>query len=84
MKKIIYLIEFIIIYIFFFIFKIIGYKKSSDLGCIIGKIIGPFFRSKSKIIENLKKSKVNKNKDFNLIASEVFGNYGRIFENTLT
>ena len=79
MKKIIYLIEFIIIYIFFFIFKIIGYKKSSDLGCIIGKIIGPFFRSKSKIIENLKKSKLNKNKDFNLIASEVFGNYGRIF-----
>ena len=55
MKKIVYLIEFILIKILFNIFKIIGYKYSSNLGFFIGKIIGPVFRSKKKIIHNLEK-----------------------------
>ena len=46
---------------------------------MIGKIIGPIFRSKSKIIENLKKSKININKNYKQTAIDVLGNYGRIF-----
>tara|TARA_B100000686_G_scaffold331224_1_gene394472 strand:+ start:206 stop:1066 length:861 start_codon:yes stop_codon:yes gene_type:complete len=79
MKKIIYFFEFIIVYSFFVIFKIIGYKASSSLGCFIGKIFGPIFRSKSLIIKNLEKSLIFKKKDKNEIAKNVLGNYGRIF-----
>ena len=62
------------------IFKILGYKISSNFGFLIGKYIGPFFRSKSKInniinqIDELKDKKIEKN-----FASNVLGNYGRIF-----
>ena len=51
MKKIKYLIDFLFIKMFFFIFKIIGYKNASNLGAKIGSIFGPLFRSK-KITEN--------------------------------
>ena len=53
MKKIIYFIEFIIVYFLFIIFKLLGYKISSNLGYLIGKFCGPIFRSKKSIIENL-------------------------------
>ena len=56
MKKINHLIQFIIIKIFFTIFGIIGYKASSNLGFIIGKYLGPIFRSKELIINNLEKA----------------------------
>ena len=46
MRKIIYFIEFILIKILFFIFKLIGYKFSSNLGFLIGVIFGPLFKSK--------------------------------------
>ena len=58
MKTIRYIFEFLFIITFFFIFKIIGYKSASNLGEFIGKKIGPFFRSKSKIYENLENSKI--------------------------
>ena len=58
MKIIKYFFEFLFIILFFFIFKIIGYKNASNFGEVIGKKIGPLFRSKSKIIENLENSKV--------------------------
>ena len=79
MKEIIYFIEFIIIKIFFFIFSLIGYKNSSNLGYFIGKFIGPIFRSKSLIIENLKQANINNEKNFDDISLSVLGNYGRIF-----
>lgn len=79
MKKIVYLIEFILIKILFNIFKIIGYKYSSNLGFFIGKIIGPIFRSKKKIIHNLEKLNIPTKNNLNNIASNVLGNYGRIF-----
>ena len=79
MKKINHLIQFIIIKIFFTIFGIIGYKASSKLGFIIGKYLGPIFRSKELIINNLEKAKINKKDNFEKIASNVLGNYGRIF-----
>ena len=79
MKIIKYFIEFFIIINFFFIFKIIGYKNSSNLGEIIGKKFGPFFRSNSKIQNNLKISSVgNSIKDRETIIKNMWGNYGRI------
>ena len=78
MKKINHFIQFIFIAILFFIFKIIGYKAASNLGNLIGKLIGPIFRSKLSIINNLEKANINKKFNYNKIASNVFGNYGRI------
>ena len=50
MKILIYLIEFILIKILFNFFKIVGYKNSSNIGFLIGKILGPIFRSKKLVI----------------------------------
>ena len=81
MKKFIYFIEFILIQLLFLLFSILGYKNSSNLGYFIGKFIGPFFRSKSSIKRNLNQAEIKKenNYDLDLIASNVLGNYGRIF-----
>ncbi len=79
MKKINHIIQFIIIKIFFTIFGIIGYKASSKFGFLIGKYIGPIFRSKKLIINNLEKANINEKNNFEKIASNVLGNYGRIF-----
>ena len=56
MKIIKYFFESILIVTFFFIFKIIGYKNASNLGEYLGRKVGPFFRSRSKIQKNLKDS----------------------------
>ena len=76
MKKLNHFLQYIFINIFFLIFKILGFRKSSNLGNIIGKYLGPIFRSKKSIITNLEKAGINKNQ--NIIASNVLGNYGRI------
>ena len=79
MKKISYFLEFILIKILFILFKIIGYRLSSNLGFFIGKIIGPIFRSKKMIIQNLEKANIKHPHNQSIIASNVLGNYGRIF-----
>ena len=79
MKKINHLIQFIVIRILFTIFRIIGYKASSNLGFLIGKYLGPIFRSKHLIIKNLEKANIDRKNNFEKIASNVLGNYGRIF-----
>ena len=79
MKKINHIIQLIIIKIFFTIFRIIGFRASSKLGFLIGKYFGPIFRSKELIINNLKKANIDKKNNFEKIASNVLGNYGRIF-----
>ncbi len=79
MKTFFYLIEYLIIKLFFFIFLIFGYKISSNLGFIIGKYLGPIFRSKKLIIDNLKKAGIDLNQNLEASALEVLGNYGRIF-----
>ena len=79
MKIINYLLQYILIKLFFFICKIIGYKKASNLGELIGKKIGPKFKSK-KIIErninlifpDIKSERVDE------IIQKMWGNYGRI------
>ena len=79
MKLLKYFFEYIFILILLIIFKIIGYKNASDLGEKIGKIIGPLFRSKKKIINNLKNSKIGENEDERKkIIKTMWGNYGRI------
>ena len=79
MKIIKYFFEFILIIISFFIFKIIGYKHASNLGAVIGKKIGPLFRSNSKIQNNLKNSKIgNSPEDRKIIIDNMWSNYGRI------
>jgi len=79
MKIIKYFFEFILIIISFFIFKIIGYKNASNLGKIIGKKIGPFFRSNIKIQSNLKESNIGRSSDDRkIIIDDMWGNYGRI------
>ena len=79
MKILIYFLEFVIIKILFFLFRLIGYRFSSDLGFFIGKTIGPIFRSKKLIIQNLEKANIKNHNNINKIASNVLGNYGRIF-----
>ena len=79
MKKIAYFLEFILIKILFFFFQLIGYRLSSNLGFFIGRFIGPIFRSKKIIIQNLKKANIKNSQSPSLIASNVLGNYGRIF-----
>ena len=79
MKKIKHIIQYLIINFFFIIFRIIGYKASSKLGFIIGKYLGPFFRSEDLIINNLKKANIDEKNNLKKIAKNVLGNYGRIF-----
>ena len=79
MKKLIYFVEFIFVYIFFVLFKLLGYKISSNLGFLIGKLFGPIFRSKKLIVENLRKSNISIKKNYMELASDILGNYGRIF-----
>jgi KDO2-lipid IV(A) lauroyltransferase len=79
MKKIAYFLEFILIKILFILFLLIGYRLSSNLGFFIGRTIGPIFRSKKIIIQNLEKANIKHLGDPSKIASNVLGNYGRIF-----
>ena len=79
MKIIKYFFEFIFIIFIFLIFKIIGYKNASNFGEIIGKKIGPFFRSNKKIENNLENSNIgNSKEDRKLLINSMWGNYGRI------
>ncbi len=80
MKIVKYFLEFFFISIFFFIFKIIGYKNASNLGEKIGKIFGPLFRSSLKVKKNLENSNIgNSNEERERIVKNMWGNYGRIF-----
>ncbi len=79
MKIVKYFFEFIFIITFFFIFKTIGYRNASNFGEFIGKKIGPFFRSKSKIRKNLEISNIgNSEEEKKVIIENMWGNYGRI------
>ena len=79
MKKIKYFFEFIIIGIFFLIFKFLGLKMSSFLGGILGNIFGPLFRSKKLIQSNILKALPNLNEiQIKNIIHKMWNNYGRI------
>ena len=77
MKNFYHLTQYLLIIFLFILFRIIGFKASSNFGFFIGKYLGPLFRSKLSIINNLKKAQINGN--YKQIATNVLGNYGRIF-----
>ena len=61
------------------IFKILGLKNSSNFASLLTKKIGPFFRSKELISKNILKAFPNISKDdLNHVATNMWGNYGRI------
>jgi KDO2-lipid IV(A) lauroyltransferase len=80
MKLFKYFIEFIVIIIFFSIFKFLGVKKSSNLSCMIFKKIGPLIRSNSKTLNHIKIAFPNiKNHEIKKIINNMWCNYGRTF-----
>ena len=80
MKYIRYFFEFLFSIFFFIIFRIIGPKLSSKISGKIFEIIGPFFRSKKIIYNNIKRALpgINENNLKN-IENSMWNNYGRIF-----
>ena len=80
MKTLKYFIEFLFIKLFFLIFKIIGYKNSSNLGAKIGSFIGPFFRSKSVTKKNIQNCLPDlPQEQVEILIKTMWENYGRIF-----
>ena len=80
MKYIKYFFEFLFSIFFFIIFKIIGPELSSKISGKIFEIIGPFFRSKKVIYNNIKRALpgIDENNLKN-IENSMWNNYGRIF-----
>ena len=80
MKIIKYFFEFTIIIPLFFIFKIIGLRNASNFGSILGKFIGPLFRSKFIIKQNIKTGlgEISKEKESEII-NNMWSNIGRTF-----
>jgi len=80
MKFIKYFIEFISIISLFAIFKIIGHKNASNLGSVLGIILGPMFRPKKLIDQNIKTALGDINFDEkNKIVNGMWSNIGRTF-----
>jgi len=80
MKIVKYFFEFTIVISLLCIFKIIGLKNSSNLGSILGKFAGPFFRSKNVIQQNIKYGFGNiDQKKENEIIEGMWSNIGRTF-----
>ena len=79
MKSIKYFIQFLIISTLFFLFKVLGLKLSSKLSKTLFGLVGPFFRSRQIIYENILRAFPNLDKDeINKISKTMWENYGRI------
>ena len=79
MKSIKYFIQFLIIIIFFLIFKILGLKLASNISSKILSLFGPFFRSKKVIESNIFKAFPDlDHNSVKKIIYKMWGNYGRI------
>ena len=80
MKYVKYFFEFLFSIFFFIIFKIIGPKIASKISGKIFEIIGPFFRSKKVIYNNIKRAlpEIDENNLKN-IEKSMWNSYGRIF-----
>ena len=80
MNKLKYFVQFILIVLFFLIFKILGLKLASFISGKFFQLIGPIFRSKKLIHSNIKKAfpKIDE-KDLKNITKSMWNNYGRVF-----
>ena len=80
MKIIKYFFEFLSIISLFCIFKIIGLKNASNLGSILGRFVGPLFRSKEITKQNIEIGigKIDENKEAEIING-MWSNIGRTF-----
>ena len=80
MKIFKYFFEFISIISLFCIFKIIGLRNASSAGSILGRFIGPLFRSKKIIKQNIKTGlgEMDGQKESEII-NEMWSNIGRTF-----
>ena len=80
MKIVKYFFEFTSVISLFLIFKIIGLRNASNLGSIIGRFIGPVFRSKSITKQNIKTALgILDEKKENDIIDGMWSNIGRTF-----
>ena len=80
MSYIKYFFQFLLVFVFFTIFKLLGPNLSSIVSGKIFEKIGPFFRSKKIIHSNIKRalptiSLINLNK----LTKMMWNNYGRVF-----
>ena len=79
MSLIKYLIQFIAISFLLVLFRMLGFKIASNISSKIFTYIGPLFRSKNLIKENIIKAYPKiENKDLKKIINGMWGNYGRI------
>ena len=75
-----YFLQTILIYLFFFICRIIGIKASRKIFSFIFCFVGPFFKSKNIIKNNIKTfSKNISDSQRNIIINEMWKNYGMTF-----
>ena len=80
MKLIKYFVEFLFVIFFFFIFKILRLKLSSNLSCLIFQKIGPLIRNNSTIYKNINLVFSNNDENENKkIIKNMWCNYGRTF-----
>ena len=80
MKVIKYLLEFIFFIILLFLFKIIGLNFSRKISSKLFSFLGPIFRPKKIIEQNISLALQNTDQEFNnSIISKMWENYGKIF-----
>ena len=79
MDKIKYFLQFIIILILFFLFKLLGLKYSTRFSGNVMTILGPMFRSNKIIISNLTKAFPKLSlQEKKILSKKMWFNYGRI------
>ena len=75
MNTIKYFIQFLIIFFFFIIYKILGLKIASNLSSNLLKFFGPFFRSRDLIEKNILKAFPNiGSNEIDKIINNMWGN----------
>ena len=80
MKKLKYFFQFIVVIFFFFIFKLLGAKYSSYFSGKLFRFIGPLFRSKHIIYNNILRVFPDiQNRELKNISKNMWNNYGRVF-----
>tara|TARA_Y100001970_G_scaffold292024_1_gene431576 strand:+ start:3055 stop:3915 length:861 start_codon:yes stop_codon:yes gene_type:complete len=80
MKNLKYFVQFILAILSFILFKILGPNLSSNLSGKFFEKVGPLFRSKKIIHDNIRNAIPNiDNKYLNQITKNMWNNYGRVF-----